>query len=98
MKQYTTPTITVYLDDQSLLLSSADRVVLSIKSNDVVRNFEGERLSVENDAVSVRLTAEEAGAMVGTSYAELTVFIDDQVHKSETMLLKITESVWDNND
>lgn len=98
MKQYTTPTITVHLDEQELLLSAASRVVLSIKNNDVVRSFEGERLSIEDDVVSVRLTTEEAGAMVGTNYVELTVFIDDQVHKSETMLLKITESVWNNND
>lgn len=98
MKQYTTPTITVHLDEQELLLSAAGRVVLSIKSNDVVRSFEGERLSIEDDAVSVRLTTEEAGDMVGTNHAELTIFIDDQVHKTETMTFKITESVWNNAD
>jgi len=98
MKQYTTPTITVTLNGQSAMLDAADRVVLSIKNKNTVRNFEGERLSINEDAVSVQLTTTEAGAMRGSNEVELTVFIDDQVHKSETMRMEIRESVWDNAD
>lgn len=98
MKQYTTPNVSIEVPGKELLLAGADRVVASIRNGQRSCNIEGERLTIDGDTVSFRLTVEETAALSGVSYAEVTMFSGELVYKTETVTLKIDEAVWDNGE
>lgn len=97
MKAYTTPEIAVMVPGQEQLLHDADRVVLTIKPQQgEAVNIEGERLTVTEGGVSVRLTEQETAELSGTSEVEVTIFAASLVYKTKTVMLTIHPALWDN--
>ena len=83
---------------QENLLLIADRVVVAAQApaGGHVVTWEGDRLTVEGDKVTWKMSVDETAALRGTCKVELTIFAGSDVYKTETAKFEIKPSIWDN--
>lgn len=91
MKQFTTPTISVRLDDSPDLIDSIVKANITISDGKATIDKEA---TLDGNSLSVRLTQEETGKLLGSIKIEVTVLLDDgNVIKSPTLATTIAAAV-----
>lgn len=97
MKTYTTPEVSMRLDGSELLIQAADDVRVAIcKDNEQLVLIGRDRLTIDGDKLSFRLTTQETAELAGICKVEATLFCGDLVYKSKTMNMTVRDALWDN--
>lgn len=91
IKEFTTPTLKIRLNNSDELLNSAKRVIVSARRNSVLIDKEPQ---IIGNVLFVSFTEEETGNLKGDVSVEITIeTYDGVIVKSNTISLQIEQSV-----
>jgi len=96
-KSYTTPKLTLTVTGMADLLAAADRVVLSMKNiSGEITLWQNANLTIEGETISWRMTEAQSADHVGGNEVEVTIYVDNDIFKTETVRVNIEKAVWTN--
>ena len=95
MYQYTTPSITISIPE-SLLVTSIDKMVVTLKQGDIKLEKTEEQVSYDtaNNSVFFSLTQEETGMFkAGTVYVQCHILVGDTAYATQIMKANIFRNI-----
>ena len=93
IKQYTTPTIQLTIENGAEILAAADKVIVTVSDGSLDIDYEP---VIEEDTLTITMTeADTARLSLGNMLVEATIKLGAQIIKTKTVKTKLVEAIRD---